>query len=505
MRSVRLSRLAIGSVALAVLAAGLLQLAASVEEPGKVLSDRYCQSCHVKPLPQDLDKSTWLAKVFPMMRQYMGLDPKVDRELMPHDLQAMYPTAPSMTEDDWFTVANWYVDNAPDSLPSPAPVSLAGMTSLFDVRLLMSPQDVPMTSLVRFDSTSRTIITGDALLGTLSLYDLKGAAIETIDIGGPPSCVEVRPGAWYVTNMGKLLPHDSAAGSLLRITRQGARYVVTKLIDSLRRPTHVASADLNADGRDDLIVCEYGNMLGRLGWYESRGTGWRYHELAATPGAIRTFVRDLNADGRPDVVALMAQAREGVFAFMNRGKGRFEQVELVTHPPSYGSSSFSFADVDNDGTSEMLVTAGDNGDYLMPPYKPYHGIYVYDQQKRGPWKRREWRHLDGAYGALARDFDADGTVDLLSFSYFPRLDRGPHDLVRFETAAFTPQRATWTVPQSEVGRWLVSDIADIDGDGDDDVVLGNVSIGPGRVTDDQSEGWRRGRVRAMLLVNTTRR
>jgi hypothetical protein len=504
MRSIRLSTLLLAAGSLSLLGAGLLQLSAHVEEPGKVLADRYCQSCHLKPLPEHLDKTTWLSKVFPMMRQYMGLDQRDDRELLPHDLRAMFPTAAAMTEDEWFTVANWYIDNAPDSLPGPPPISIVGTTSLFDASSLMADADMPMTTLVRFDTTTRSIITGDALLGTLSVYDVKGALTQSIDLGGPPSCVEVRPTGWYVTNMGKLLPHDSAAGSILWVTRAGQGFSVRKILDSLRRPTHVAAADLNGDAREDLVVCEYGNLLGRLGWFEGRPTGWRYHELSPLPGAIRTVIRDVNADGRPDVVVLMAQAREGIYAYINRGKGRFEPRELVTFPPSYGSSSFSFSDIDKDGRDELLITTGDNGDYIMPPYKPYHGVYVFSTDASGRWRQRQWIHLDGAYGAIARDFDSNGSIDLLSYSYFPRLDRGDFDLLRYQSNAFGSASTTWSIPRAESGRWLVSDVADIDADGDLDIALGNVSLGPGRITDEQSEGWRRGRVRAVFLRNTTR-
>lgn len=495
--------LALASVAV-VLAVGIAQLAANVDDEGKLLAERYCASCHLMPLPEHLDRSTWLTKVFPMMREYIGLDAKADRELLPHDLKAMYPSTPSMTEDEWFKVANWYVDNAPDSLP-PAPLpEIDGLSSMFSARKITSEDVNPMTIMVRFDTASRRIITADALLGTMSLYDATGTFLKTIDVGGPVSSVAVRGGTWYVTDMGKLLPHDSAAGGVVSITWSGDQYVMKRIIDSLRRPTHVSVDDLNGDGRDDLLVCEFGNLLGRLGWFEQRGQRWIYHELVAQPGAIRTEIRDVNGDGRKDIVVLMAQAREGIFVHINRGKGRFDIRELLTFPPSFGSSSFGFADVDADGRDELLVTTGDNGDYLMPPYKPYHGVYVCTLDKSGRVTDRTLRQLDGAYGAMVRDFDLDGSQDLLSYSYFPRLERGSYDFIRLETSAFAGKAKTWTLPMADQGRWLPSDLADIDRDGDIDVILGNVSIGPGRITDDQSAGWREGRLRALLLLNTAR-
>lgn len=499
---VRRSLLSLLGVAL--LGVGIQQLVANIEDDGKVLAMQYCQSCHRMPLPEHLDKTTWLTKVFPMMREYMGLDQKGNRELLPHDLQAMFPTTATMTEDEWFAVANWYIDNAPDSLPTTVYPTSAGVSPVFRATIVPTDVTMPMTTLVRFDTASGRVITGDAMLGTLRVHDVSGALLQTIDIGGPVSSLDMRGGSWYVTNMGKLLPHDSAAGSVVLIEWNGSQYTRSTIIDSLRRPTHLRLRDVNGDGRDDLVICEYGNLLGRLGWFERRGSRWVYHELLNQPGAIRTEVRDINADGRMDIIALMAQAREGVFAFLNRGKGRFEMTEVVTFPPSYGTSSFSFADVDRDGTEELIVTTGDNGDYVMPPFKPYHGVYVFSLDARGRATQISVQQLDGAYGAIARDFTLDGSVDMVAFSYFPRLDRGDLDVLRFQTSAFHSSTKTWSIPMSDRGRWLVSDCADVDHDGDLDLLLGNVSIGPGRITDQESAGWMNGKVAALLLVNTTR-
>ncbi|MBU3678336.1 MAG: VCBS repeat-containing protein [Candidatus Kapabacteria bacterium] len=491
--------------ALTALLCGMLSLAAHVEDDGKKLADRYCQTCHVKPLPEHLDRSTWLTKVFPMMRQYIGLDQNPSRELMPHDLQAMYPSVPTMTEDEWFAVANWYIDNAPEELPSTPMPKVTGPSTVFEATpVFCDDACMPMTILARFDALSRRFITADAMSGSMNVYSSAGKILTTIAIGGPVSSIAIRGSTWYVTDMGKLLPHDSAVGAVVAVQWKGDTYTVNRIIDSLRRPTHISVEDFNGDGSDDLLVCEFGNLLGRLGWFERRGKRWLYHELVAQPGAIRTEIRDVNGDGRKDIVVLMAQAREGIFVHINKGKGRFESREIITFPPSYGSSSFSFADVDRDGKDDLLVTAGDNGDYLMPPYKPYHGSYVFRLDKLGRVTDTTFRPFDGAYGAIVRDFDLDGLQDMLSYSYFPRLERGDFDLLRLETAAFTPAVTMWSLPMADRGRWLVSDAADVDGDGDIDVLLGNESIGPGRITEEQSAGWRQGRMSALLLINKTR-
>ena len=486
-------------------AAGISAFRVTSNDEGAELAARYCQSCHVQPTPDMLDKKTWVAKVFPMMRRYMGMDPIPRRDVLPHDLQAFYPTFPAMTEDEWFTVAQWYIDAAPQTLPAPSAINDLGVSPLFRPVAITHRTEMPMTTFVAYDSAHSSIVLGDAMANALHLASTAGRITRTIPLGGPPSSVVIGRDAWYVTDMGKLLPHDSAVGKLHRIIWRDSVPTSTVVLDSLRRPTHLVVTDLNGDRRDDFLVCEYGNLIGRFGWYEIDASGrTRYHELSSQPGALRAAVRDMNGDKRPDIVVQMAQAREGLVVYINKGKGRFEQRELLTFPPCYGSSSFTFADVDGDGTDEIVMTAGDNGDYDEPPYKPYHGVRVFARDRKGAWEERSFQHMDGAYGALVRDFDLDGTRDMLSFSYFPRFDRGIVDLVRLDAGVFTPNQRTWQVSGAELGRWLVSDVADIDRDGDLDVILGNVSMGPGIVPESVAQSWMSGGVMAMILVNTTR-
>jgi hypothetical protein len=272
----------------------------------------------------------------------------------------------------------------------------------------------------------------------------------------------------------------------------------------LRRPTHVLVEDLNGDGRDDFLICEFGNLIGQFGWYEVSDDGrTKYHQLSPLPGAIRAVIHDMNGDRRPDILVQMAQSRESIVLYTNTGGGKFSSREILSFPPSRGSSSFRLVNADSDPAMEILYTAGDNGDYDLPPYKPYHGVYIFDQTPSG-WKQTMFQRLDGAYGAWLADFSGDGKDDLFSFSYFPRFDRGDYDLVRFDQDVFTTSNTSWRVSGASLGRWLVSDVADVDNDGDLDVVLGNVSIGPGIVPDDQAVTWTSSGVIAVILRNTTR-
>jgi hypothetical protein len=46
------------------------------------------------------------------------------------------------------------------------------------------------------------------------------------------------------------------------------------IIAQMQRPVQLVTADLNKDGKDDIIACEFGYLTGALTWMENRR--WRY-------------------------------------------------------------------------------------------------------------------------------------------------------------------------------------------------------------------------------------
>jgi len=60
--------------------------------------------------------------------------------------------------------------------------------------------------------------------------------------------------------------------------------------------------------------------------------------------------------------------------------------------------------------------------------------------------------------------------------------------------------------ESRQGRWLVMDAADIDGDGDQDIVLGSFPEGPQTIfiPEDLRNQWATNRVSIMILENRSR-
>lgn len=508
MRTLTRSIIGVGMLAGAVI--GVIASSAPVQpgqDQGKELAEKYCATCHVQPQPDVLDRATWVAKVFPTMRQYIGLDPVKDLGPMEHDLRAFFPLFPQMTEDEWFAIASYYLDNAPPELrPAPRPhIELDKGRWKTEVSTITAQP--PLTTLCKLDATRSLLLVGDGLQARFTIVGLDGKVITGVDLVGPASSAVPTSTGWLVTDMGKLLPHDSAVGALWNVRWEPSTRtaMASRLLDTLRRPTHVAVADLDGDKRDDYVVCEYGNMLGRFGIYSAAKNGRvSYRELIPRPGAIRSQIRDINNDGRPDIVVLMAQAREGIYAFINRGKGRFDEVALATYHPAFGSSGFDLVDFDADGDLDLVVSNGDNGDYEQPPYKPYHGTHLLVNDGSLRFTEQTFLPQNGAYGSVMRDFDLDGDLDIFSIAYFPDYRVDASESVLYWERQTDGSYRPFTIADPGIGRWLVYDCADVDQDGDLDMLLGNTSMGPGNTTPALRERWKAEGRAYILLRNTTK-
>ena len=472
-----------------------------------------CISCHLFPEPGVLTRDSWQSHVLPWMMMINGLAPELipkgrEGELI-HDSGGILLT-PAMSKEEWWNIVAYYLKSAPASFTNTAPETLkiSRESKRFKARALSFKSSAPMVSLLWIDEAEHRLYAGDGQRRTLEVFSAGGESVKSIPVNSVPVSLWRGKDELVVTCMGRFSPSQEANGSVLGMGHKTGETNWTLpqfLAKDLLRPVHSSLADLNGDGRLDIVVSMFGWYGGRLSWFENRGGGhYIEHVLHPKPGALQTEIRDLDGDGKPDIAALFAQATEGMIFFYNRGDGDFETKIVFQKQPAFGHTHFEMIDFDRDGNLDLLVTNGDNGDYESPP-KPYHGIRLYLGRGGPVFEEKLFVPLHGAYKAIARDFDGDGDLDIAAISYYPDYQHSPDEsFVVLENQGNFQFKAS-TFPQCTDGRWLTLDAGDLDGDGDVDIVLGAASKGPGRnsfVPPELDKRWKESGCSVMILENT---
>ena len=124
---------------------------------------------------------------------------------------------------------------------------------------------------------------------------------------------------------------------------------------------------------------------------------------------------DLNGDAKMDFVVLLAQEYETVLAYINKGSGdfSFDQKVIYAAPhPNWGSSGIQLVDLDNDKDLDVLLTHGDTFDDGI--VKPYHGIQWLENTGSYPFVEHTLAQMPGVHRAQAADLDGDGDLDVVA-------------------------------------------------------------------------------------------
>lgn len=477
----------------------------SEHQDAESLAAKKCGICHLVPQPELLTADSW-ERVMPAMAEFMGLyDSTGHREMLlgenPTIRESLikaniYPEAPMLSREEYDLLFEYYTKAGKKRDEVVSDTTLP-KTELFAVREPEQRVKIPSTTMAYFQDDR--ILIGDANTQSLSIFNDKLELTSTGNVTEGAVWLNFYDNAMLLTVMGSFSPTELRKGMLMALPSQPGKQARV-LIDELHRPVHTAAVDIDSDGDDDMIISEFGYRTGSLSLYMNQGQG-RFQKKILYPkaGAIRSEVLDYDGDGDLDVVALIGQSDEGIYLFTN-DKGSFSQSHLVRFPPSYGSSYFTFKDLDSDGSDEIIYCNGDNAD-LSQELKEYHGIHIY-KRNREKWERVNFLPQHGSYKAIAEDYDGDGDHDLAAIAFFPDFVHGiEKGFIYYENVEgkYLPH----TMDITSLGRWITMDIGDPDGDGDQDLILGSLMMEV-PTKPELVELWMKGVLPFIMLENQTK-
>lgn len=201
----------------------------------------------------------------------------------------------------------------------------------------------------------------------------------------------------------------------------GKRDWIKHVVSEKAMPFGVGVGDINGDGRPDIIR--------PAAWFEApadlRGGQWIEHPLSLgdkdgkadhTP-QILTY--DVNADGLMDIITSSAH-KHGIFWYEQVRKDNEVSWTQHTIDDTWTQAhSLVLADIDNDGTAELMTgkrfMAHNGSD---PDATGHLGVYWYDLEK-GPtpkWTKHAISYNEGIGSGLnivAADVNADGKIDIV--------------------------------------------------------------------------------------------
>ena len=439
---------------------------------GEALARQHCVTCHTLPTPEMLDKGAWDVMLTQML-PWVGLAPPETGVSNTNGFErvlaaGLFPAQPLMSEKKWKLIQNYYLTKAPQKLQRPEGVKFAGSQKTFTALNPSAPFDASCIAVRIVPESGEIWVTHNPTQTVHRMTPGMDWQTPPLKMGGSPVEMRFTSGGMLGALIGSFMPSFEKTGALI-LWREGKSET---LAASLHRPTDVLPVDLNRNGREDLVVCEYGHYTGSVFWLENHGNSFQRHTLLEMPGCLNAASADFNGDHRPDLVILTGQAREAVYLLLNLGNNQFEPRMLLERQPMWGHSHIEVADFNTDGHPDLLITNGDNGELDPAPSRPYHGVRVHLNDGNNKFTRELFFSQPGAYKALARDFDQDGDLDIASISYFADYKLNPKAGFIYLRQDKALQFSAFNLPEADRGRWITLDAGDIDRDNDIDLVLG---------------------------------
>ncbi|MEL6191619.1 MAG: VCBS repeat-containing protein [Bacteroidota bacterium] len=477
---------------------------ASIAED-EMLAKARCGSCHLYPEPSLLPKEKWDTVLIRMgarmgipSRYYDPYEKKSMQKVFKLKAANVYPEQPTISEEEWKRINRFFKKIAPKEVIVDR-VKDWGTTAHFQPRYPDTgfPGE-PSITMVEFDADAKALYVADRNGNFIKLGQNLSTEYKTRFLKPIVDIARIDEQSLYALTIGQLYPDEGTSGAVVSFGEdQPDRQ--NFLFGELPRPVAFLKTDLDSDQQTDLLICSFGNDLGKFSRFEQNQGAFAETVLKGVPGASIVYAEDLDEDAREDLIVLFAQADEGISIFYQKENG-FQEKSVLRFPSIYGSNDFEFLDFDGDGYKDIVLSNGDNGD-KSNVLKPYHGIRIFLNDGEYNFSEKYFFPFFGASKVRCRDFDLDGDLDVFAMSFFPDFGiEGTQALVYLENKGdwqFTPHQ----VEGAGDGRWMVMDAGDVDQDGDEDIVLGSFTLNSDQISPELMKKWQRENKKVLILEN----
>ncbi len=231
----------------------------------------------------------------------------------------------------------------------------------------------------------------------------------------------------------------------------------------------LAVGDANGDGQDDVFACGTPTQPGTL--FLRKADGFVPQPLPGAAPLTNTdaVLADFNGDGSLDLYvvnggyAVREPEKRQDQLWLNAGRGQFRAQPLP--PETENGTCVKAADFDRDGDLDLFVGAHCQPFRFPAPAESF--LLINDGQAH--FTRQSLGQLGLVTDAAVLDTDRDGWPDLVLVGEWM-----PVTILRNDRGHFT-RNSPFTIQNSN-GWWNRIEKADLDGDGDDDLVLGNLGL-----------------------------
>jgi len=243
----------------------------------------------------------------------------------------------------------------------------------------------------------------------------------------------------------------------------------------------IAKGDVNKDGLEDLFVSGDKNRPGKI--YIQNGKGQFYEEpnlsISDENASSVSAAAFLDADGDGDQDLYIAKGGYALYEsgahclqdelYLNDGHGQFKlAVDPLPDVSANSKSCVRPCDYDNDGDVDVFV-----GGRVIPgyyPLAPASFLLVNDGKGKFTSVSVPFNQIGMVTDAQWADLDKDGRKDLVLCGEFM-----PLTVFINTTNGFVNKTSTY-FSNTTNGFWFSLKVADLDSDGNDDIIAGNLGL-----------------------------